>query len=194
MSYALNMNKVRRSIAIDSYSMIFFPFVDAEVTAVADVLPDHAKRSEVPLFLALRELWSDSLAIPLARGGKFRFESGGPLAGLSGSDFDSRRKKPQRDVAAMNPDYLDQASDRRLLKSPLKEGASFILDSPYWPQLRDYTSTGFARRLEQLASAETEQDILSTILTSRRQRVLTRVGIWRLISADAWLSKRWLTA
>jgi hypothetical protein len=181
------------SIAIDSYSMIFFPFVDAEVTAVADVLPAHAKRSELPIFLALRELWSESLAVPLARGGKFRFESGGPLAGVSGSDFDSRRKKPQREVAAMNPDYLDQASDRSLLKSPLKEGASFILDSPHWSQLRSYISIAFARRLEQLASAETEHEVLSTILTSRRQRVFTRVGIWRLISADAWLSRRWLT-
>lgn len=180
------------SIAIDKYSKVLFPFVDSQVTSVSDVLPDNARRSEIPLFLAMRELWPESLSVPLARGGRFRFERKGAVEGISGPDFGRRTQKPKpTDINVVNPDYLDQAADRELLDSPLSEGARRVLLSETWPSLREYLSSDFVGLLERLANSGSEHEALVSLKT-RRRRILTRVSIWRLIAADAWLSKRWL--
>ena len=67
---------------------IAYPISDSEVTAVSDDLSMYEKVSQKSLFRAMREIWPESLAVPL-HNSIWRFETGGPTD-VSGPDYDLR--------------------------------------------------------------------------------------------------------
>lgn len=182
------------NIAVDAFSKTLFPFMDSEVVAVSDGLGSSRRRSQVPMFLAMQKLWPEAMQVPLARGGRFRFERWSPLEGISGEHYESRVAEPRAmNVNVTHRDYLGSATDRFLLDSPLVSGSRYLLDSSSWDYLRDILSEEFRGRVYRLASLETEIDALKELKT-RGRRVHTQLYIARLILADKWLSRTWLGA
>ncbi|MEW1981543.1 hypothetical protein AB0333_11550 [Citricoccus sp. NPDC079358] len=182
------------TVVVDGYSQVFFPFADSEVTAVSDALVPYLRFSHVAMFLVMRRVWNESLAVPFARGGRFRFERDGPSENLSGPDFAARRAAPEpRAVTVLGADRMAEVPDRTLIDEPLTASSRYLLECAAWPRLEQILSPGFVAQIRRLAAMETEQEALVAIST-RAGRIRTRVNLSRAILADRWLSREWLQA
>ncbi|VXC04075.1 hypothetical protein [Citricoccus sp. K5] len=180
------------TVVVDAYSQVFCPFADSEVTAVSDALSPYLRFFHVAMFMVMRRVWSESLAVPLARGGRFRFERDGPLEKLSGPDYAQRAATPEpRPVTVLGAEQMADVPDRMLVDEPLTASARYLLDSAAWPRLEQILSPGFVALIHRLAAMETEHEALMALRTKVR-RIHTQVNLSRAILADRWLSREWL--
>ncbi|REE04381.1 hypothetical protein LG293_04750 [Citricoccus nitrophenolicus] len=180
------------TVVVDAYSQVFFPFADSEVTAVSDALSPYLRFSHVAMFMVMRRVWNESLAVPFARGGRFRFERDGPSEKLSGPDFAQRTATPEPwPVTVLGAERMAEVPDRMLLDEPLTASARYLLDCAGWPRLEQILNPGFVALIRKLAAMETEHEALM-FLRSKMRRIHTQVNLSRAILADRWLSREWL--
>lgn len=168
-------------------AVIAYPISDSEVTAVCDRLTMFEKVSEKALFLAMKEIWSDALSIPL-HGSKWRFEAQGPSE-ISGDDYYSR-SQPHGEPRFS--ETFDGAAPYAYTVSIVSRLCRNVLGSPHWldiePQLSDSMRTAVtnsARAGERWAFGAAEPDM------SIREFAKC---VWRIYAAERWLSKEWLRA
>lgn len=180
------------TVVVDAYSQVFYPFADSEVTAVSDALVPYLRYSHIAMFLVMRRVWNESLAVPFARGGRFKFERDGPSEKLSGPDFAQRTATPERrPVTVLGADALAEVPDRMLLDEPLTASSRHLLDCASWPRLEQILAPGFVAQIRRLAAMDSEHEALVALRT-RQRRVHTQVNLSRAILADRWLSREWL--
>lgn len=180
------------TVVVDAYSQVFYPFADSEVTAVSDALVPYLRYSHIAMFLVMRRVWNESLAVPFARGGRFRFERDGPSEKLSGPDFAQRTAAPEpRPVTVLGADRMAGVPDRALVEEPLTASSRYLLECASWPRLETLLSPQFVALIRRLAAMKTEHEALMTLRTAKG-RVHTRVNLSRAILADRWLSREWL--
>ncbi|MEO9248197.1 hypothetical protein ABDK96_10930 [Citricoccus nitrophenolicus] len=180
------------TVVVDAYSQVFFPFADSEVTAVSDALTPYLRFSHIAMYLVMRRVWNESLAVPFARGGRFRFERDGPSEKLSGPDFAQRTATPERrPVTVLGADQMAEVPDRALIDEHLTASSRYLLECASWPRLETLLNPRFVALIRRLAAMDTEHEALMTLRTAKG-RVHTRVNLSRAILADRWLSREWL--
>lgn len=162
-------------------STIVYPISDSEVTAVCDALTMAEKVSQRALFLALQDIWSDVVDLPL-HGSVWRFEVAGP-ADISGSGYGSRKSGT---IVGSGSNDIDAATVGSSERVPAIELAGEIVKSARWIYLRSILSEDIAASVEECAAGHVS---LPAEMSNREFYKLT----WRLLVADVWLSGAWLS-
>lgn len=178
------------NIQADRVSQVFYPFIDSQVSAVADQLPTRNRVQNISAFLAGTEIWPDSMRIPMAYNGHFRFEANEPLAGISGAYFDDRRApiKPYSGPVAHNAEvYNHMASYTR---DPLVSSSRYLVASNRWSSIERHLNPQFREQVYNLAKLEPGTS--SRLFKTRAARRMLTLHCWRVVLADLWLSRSWL--
>lgn len=164
---------------------IAYPISDAEVTAVSDILTMYEKISQKSLFLAMREIWPESLSIPL-HGSTWRFEVGGPTD-ISGPDYSARQEK--REGYAPEKDYRRDGSapsayDSSMIDALCRE----IVSSPRWDKLSPMLTKTMYQSITSSAQELEGWQFTEQAYTTKEFAKY----VWRVYVADKWLSRDWM--
>src|SRR5690606_16335995 len=178
------------AVQVDRERRLAYPFVDSQVTAVADALPSQNRRLQLTSFFAIEAIWPEALAVPLAGGGRFRFEASTPMEGISGEHYAARTAAPPPFTGTIRDAGTDRVTDPEMLRSPLTSAARLLVRSPRWRTLRRLLSPEF-RALVVAVSKTTEVGAHELAPADQSPRWL-RLVLWRLLLADLWLEGDWL--
>lgn len=178
------------AIQLDRDSTIFYPYVDTQVTAVADSLPIMNRMRQITTYLAVREVWPEALRVPLANDGRFRFESAQPLEGISDEYYVERTGTPRPYTGEVNESAFDKVADRHFFETPITSAAKYVTASPRWRELRRYLDVEI-REIVEFAATVSEKTARGRYPEGRSARWM-RLITWRLVLADLWLEGEWL--
>ncbi|KAB1640826.1 asparagine synthetase B family protein [Gulosibacter chungangensis] len=175
---------------LDREAEVLYPYVDSQVTAVADALPIMNRMRQITAFLAIQEIWPEALQVPLANDGRFRFEATGPLEGISGDHYLERTAKPEPYTGPVDDTAFDAAKDRDFFASPISSASRYVTTSPRWRELRRYLAPEFRGIVEQAAKYQ-EKSARGLAPSDKSPRWL-QLMTWRLVLADLWLEGDWV--
>lgn len=179
------------TIQVDLESQMFYPFLDSEVTRIADALPFMNRLRQYAMFYALQEIWPESLKVPVANNGRFRFETSGPVDGVSGESFEMRTAPPKPlSEPVRNLDAFSSVSDQEFVKSPVVAAAKFVLGSSSWRQLRRMLSDEM-RTIVVRSSKLREADARKLAPKDKSGRWL-QLMMWRYVLVAIWLEGDWI--
>lgn len=178
-------------IQADSKTQVFYPFVDSEVTAVADAMPRRNRIVNVAAFLVMADLWPESTTVPLAHGDRFRFESESPLQGVSGAYWHQRTSAPvkyrgqlQRYPSRDIPPFAN------FLHNPLTESAKYLVTCGTWSRILRLVGIELGHTISTLSKLDEEE--ARKIFPGRAAHRMMVVHLWRCILIDQWLQRNWL--
>jgi len=181
------------ALQVDRSRRLTYPFVDSQVTAVADALPVHSRMTQLTSFFAIETVWPESLRVPLANGGRFRFESTRPLEGVSGQHYEERISKPRRFEGEFQHQHLvHDLTDGELLRAPLTSAARILLRSPRWRTLRRMLAPEF--RALVVAVSKVSEGTARGLAPADKSARWVRLMLWRLLLVDLWLEGSWIPA
>lgn len=179
------------ALQVDRNHRLAYPYVDSQVTAVADVLPVHSRMTQLTSFFALERVWPEALAVPLANGGRFRFESTRPLEGISGEHYEARIQKPRPYAGEFHhQDSIDRLADVEFIRQPLTSAARMLIRSPRWRTLRRMLSPEF--RALVVAVSTVDEGNARGLAPADKSARWVRLMLWRLVLADLWLEGGWI--
>lgn len=178
------------AIQVDRDSQIFYPYVDTQVTAIADALPIMNRMRQITTYLAIEEIWPEALQVPLANNGRFRFEASSPLVGISGDFYEERIAKPRPYEGKVDESAFDGLTDPEFFQSPITSASKYLTASPRWRELRQYLDASIREIVERAASVSEKS--ARRLAPSERSPRWVQLITWRLVLADLWLSGEWI--
>lgn len=178
------------NIQIDRESQVMYPFCDSEVVAVAKSLPTINRMQNISAFLALREIWAESLKVPHAHGKGFRFESNQPLDGVSGPDYAARYATPRPYDGPVWKQSENGPDFERHFSNPIGETANWITQQDEWKELRNLLSNEFSQSVETVAGAST--NAITKLFPARAGRKTLNLRLQRVALVMLWHKKSWL--
>lgn len=170
---------------INHYSQdadIFYPISDMRVTVVLDRLSMAEKVSEKSLFLALREIWPESLELSL-HGSDWRFERGGADPDLSGESYQKRTAPLSSGIRTLPENSPKGAEGSALSKATLVGLCSELLGSDSWSHLRTLLDESFIVSVEDYSSGKGQTYCETTREFGKY--------VWRTFTACIWLEGNW---
>ncbi|AKF26414.1 hypothetical protein YH66_02020 [[Brevibacterium] flavum] len=171
----------------DRDATVVYPLADAEVAAVSDALLMKEKVSQQVYFLAINEIWPESLSSPCV-GSAWPFEAKKMQKGYRENDYEARHLSPlefferqEQDYAVAVPvakttEFLRATGTemaQAIISSPLKNVFQGVLTKDFWEMLVEWSTGKHSIHLE----------------TSMR---ITIQWIWRVFVADVWFQRNWL--
>jgi hypothetical protein len=181
------------AVRTDRTALPFYPFLDSQVVAVADRLPEANRRSQFASFFALETLWPESLCVPLARGGRFKFEKNEPFMNISGDSYRLRTSTPKPyQGSVVDKLNLDSLSHPEFFTSPRTTAAKLIKTSAFWALKSDWFSSEFRELVESFAVLS-DDDQLSHRLRSRVERKMVHLALWRVLLVAIWYQGGWIS-
>lgn len=178
------------AIQVDRDAQMFYPFIDSQVSSVADILSFGSRMNQFASFYAIKEVWPEALELPLHRNSKFRFEAAKPLEGVSGSGYDLRNGKPVPYTGDVRRHDMSLLEDAEFLVSPLTSSAKYLIASPRWRAIRRLISRDMRRVIAMAASSSEAQ--LKRKLPPEKGPIWLNIMLSRLILADLWIEGDWV--
>ncbi|WP_169516486.1 asparagine synthetase B family protein [Gulosibacter molinativorax] len=178
------------AIQLDRDSEIFYPYVDSEVTAVADELPPFSRMRQISAYLAVEAVWPESLRVPLANNGRFRFEASGPVPGISDDYFEERSAKPQPYTGTVDQSAAERITDREFVTAPISSAAKYVTSHIQWRTLRRNLDPEIVQIVEESATVG-EKSARGLAPADKSPRWLQLIT-WRLVLAVQWLEGDWI--
>lgn len=174
----------------DRECQISYPLVDSEVTCVSDSLPLSNRALNYASFLALQEVWPESLSVPLNTTQTLRFEANGPVAGISGDSFDQRRREPHPFKGTVTTPSYKGTQFEETLRSVEFYTAEFVRNHRTWPMFQDLLDEETLGTVEKTVAAGPggSGGIFSSYVEKRK----ARVAFSRLALGAMWVSGEWL--
>lgn len=166
---------------------IAYPISDAEVTAVSDDLTMFEKVSQKALFLAMREIWPESLSVPL-HNSVWRFEAGGPTE-ISGPDYHDRHGTV--DVAGNTGDSnIDGSSPNALDSETINALCRELVSSDQWDSLVSFIAPVMRESIV-LSATETVGWSYKASGAEYTTKEFSKY-VWRVYVAAKWRSREWM--
>lgn len=178
------------NIQIDRESQVMYPFCDSEVVAVARSLPTINRMQNISAFLALREIWEESLKVPHAYGKGFRFESNKPLDGVSGPDYAARHSDPRPFDGPIWKQSENGPEFDRYFTNPIGSTATWITQQNGWKDLKNLLSDEFSTSVERVAGSS--PDAITMLFPVRAGRKTFNLRLQRVALVMLWRTKGWL--
>ncbi|WP_309081253.1 asparagine synthase-related protein [Zhihengliuella sp.] len=180
------------NIQVDRVSQMMYPFLDSQVAAVADVLPAINRMRNISAFLAVEKVWPEALRVPTPANGRFRFEITQPMEGVSGPYYEERMAvAPPYAGPVIRPAAVDRPAFRDYVGDPFRSVARYLVDSPRYAVLQPLLGEqmqDIVRRLTEMPVGEA----LAPYPDLPPARII-RLRLWRLMLADLWLERGWMT-
>lgn len=174
----------------DRECQVSYPMADSEVTAISDAIPLENRAPNFVSFFALRQIWPESLAVPLNTTNTLRFEANGPLTGVSGPEYKRRRGEPStftgtvRDAVYRGTDFV------RVMGAIESYAAEYVVRSSFWPTLKPMLDESTIGLVEALASAGPGAS--AGMLGNYVERKKKKVALSRLALVSMWAEGAWL--
>lgn len=175
---------------IDRDCQVSYPMVDSEVTAVSDLLPLHNRAQNYASFLALQEIWPESLGVPLNTTQTLRFESAGPVEGLSGPLFEERRRSPRTFSGTVQPASYAGTDFESVMHAIEYHAAQYVATHPFWPTLKCMLSDDMVISIANVLDAG--PDKARQLFATYAELKTARVMYSRLALACMWVSGAWM--
>jgi len=174
----------------DRDCQVSYPMADSEVTAISDAIPLENRAPNYVSYFALQKIWPEALAVPLNTTKTLRFEANGPLAGVSGMDFQRRRGEPSpfsgcvEDAVYKGTDFAQVMSDIEFFAS------EYVVNHSFWPKLKTMLDAQTVNLVEALAVAGPGAS--AGMLGNYTDRKNKRVALSRLALVSMWAEGAWL--
>lgn len=175
---------------IDRECQVAYPMVDSEVTAVSDLLPLRNRALNFASFLALKEVWPEALGVPLNTLQTLRFESAGPVDGLSGNLFEARRRPPVPYTGDVQRAKYSGTEFESIMQGLEFYSARYVTAHPYWPTLKTILSPEFTAKIADVLGAGPVE--ARGLFESYAELKTTRVIFSRLVLACIWVTGEWM--
>lgn len=175
---------------IDRECEIYYPMVDSEVTYVSDQLPLANRAQNYASFFALRNIWSDALAVPFNTTQTLRFEANNPVPGISGDDYQARRSEPAPFVGSIQGPSYTGTQFARVLGFLEYFLALHVKSNPSWHVICRLIKPEVLDTINKLIDAG--ETASRRVFEDRASRKRAQVGLSRLVLAEMWLSGSWL--
>ncbi|OFU51720.1 Asparagine synthase [Corynebacterium coyleae] len=178
------------SIQIDRESQVMYPFCDSEVVAAAKSLPTINRMQNISAFLALREIWEESLKVPHAYGKGFRFEANQPLSGVSGPDYEARYGAPRPYNGPVWKQSENGPDFSRYFTNPIGDTAAWIVRHTEWEDVKALLSDEFSQSIERVAGSPS--NVVTELFPVRAGRKIFNLRLQRVALVLLWRTKSWL--